>query len=127
MVNAEKAACAPNVRAAARLIQNESLPIALRDERRRVGRVVDEYQRAAVARPPLLVRQANERVHQLRIVRRIVCACACIARRIDSRRTVQRINFETRVVRDRRRAAQARGVARLQQRIGQKGCARFRW
>jgi len=87
------------------------VPLALGDERLRIVRVAQEHDNAVVVGAAVRVRR--QRLDQQRIVALVGTRLACVSRRPDSRGTAQRLGADAGVVRERRKARRARGVARL--------------
>ncbi len=110
---------------AAWCIEDQARPDAFGDQRLRILRVAQQHDHRVEVRGPPLRIEAFERAEQLGDVGCAVAVAAGIARRIQSQRAAERVHAQARVVGQRRQAGDPCGVARLQQRVLDKGQSGF--
>ena len=103
--------------AAARREQHAAFPHAFGDQRLRVVGVAQQREHADEARGAAFVRHVAQRIQQFGDIRGVVAVTARVARAVQTRRAVQRIDAQTGIVGQRRQAGGARGVTRLEDRV----------
>ncbi len=103
--------------AALACVQDAAFPDPLRDQRQRVVGMPQQRQHAHEARAAFGIGHPVELAQQLADIRLAVAMGAGIARRIQPRRAVQRVHAQAGIVRQRRQAGGARGMACFQDRV----------
>src|SRR5688572_1889029 len=111
----------------AALFDDAAFPGALTDQRMRIRRAFDVHDDAAIARGTARRGQPFERPQQLVEILRVAGIVTRETSRMDARRAAKSIDFDAGVVCDRGQPCQARGIARLDQRVFEEGHPGLRW